>query len=128
MPWYVEYISPTGKRVKKFVTGENYAKALQKRLKADRFKNVKILHEEEGSLSNPYPSRLDMEERVFDAMVPEIEREGVEHDLSSELVDEKAYVLAEQIGNMSQKVLQKQYSFWAVKLGRKPKAKRRKKK
>lgn len=77
---------------------------------------------------NPFPARLDMEERVFDALVLEIEREGVEHDLSSEMCDEKAFVLAEQIGNMSQKVLRKHYSFWAVKLGRKPKAKRRKKK
>lgn len=68
---------------------------------------------------NPYPSRLDMEERVFDAMVPEIEREGEEHELSSEMIDEKAFVLAEHIGDMNKKTLEKHYSFWRVKLGRK---------
>lgn len=69
--------------------------------------------------SNPYPPRLVMEERVFEAMAPEIDREVEEHDLSHEMAEEKAFELADQIGNMPMKVLQKHYSFWVVKLGRK---------
>lgn len=75
--------------------------------------------------SNPYPARLPMEEQVFSAMAMEIEREVAEHDLSSEMADEKAFVLAERIGNMTFEQLKKHYSFWVIKTGRK---KRKKKK
>jgi len=69
-------------------------------------------------VSKSFPSRLRMEEYIFNAMSPEIEREVAEHDLSSEMGDEKAYVLAERIGNMELKTLQKHYKFWVVKLKR----------
>ena len=62
-----------------------------------------------------------MEEQVFSAMAMEIEREVAEHDLSDEMAHEKAFVLAEQIGNMTSAELKKHYSFWVIKTGRKKK-------